>query len=336
MSNVLFSLSVKRKRDLLRVRQLAGQAAGLLGFDPTDQKCLAAAIFDLACQAHAVGGRARVSLEISETCFHVVCTPVAKKRRAGVPPTPDFQLSKCLPTVAPVAREDVPWMLQQLQDLTPLDVFEEIKKINQELLGVLLESARQRDARPSTNESNAAWACWLVRLPAHRARGYNHNMNRIRFPGAPHAVTLKRKDNSYENNRTRQRHIPWSVAWVEGGPGTPFKRYPRPRSRAQISWAEGPHEWTASQAIRHAEYRGRSYTRSPLQPMMYVVDSSVGLKWVLPEIDSDKALQLLAEFANAVYQLLAPDIFPTEIAIPTFFSFLRNIVDSRFSHSING
>ena len=48
--------------------------------------------------------------------------------------------------------------------------------------------------------------------------------------------------------------------------------------------------------------------------MKYVLDSSVGLKWVLPEIDSEKALRLLAGYANGVHQLLAPDIFPTEIA----------------------
>ena len=48
--------------------------------------------------------------------------------------------------------------------------------------------------------------------------------------------------------------------------------------------------------------------------MKYVIDSSVAMKWVLPEIDSDKALQLRTDFAAAVHQLLAPDIFPTEVA----------------------
>jgi predicted nucleic acid-binding protein len=48
--------------------------------------------------------------------------------------------------------------------------------------------------------------------------------------------------------------------------------------------------------------------------MNYVIDSSVGLKWVLPEIDSDKALRLLADYAVGIHQLLAPDFFPTEIA----------------------
>ena len=46
--------------------------------------------------------------------------------------------------------------------------------------------------------------------------------------------------------------------------------------------------------------------------MKYVLDSSVALKWVLPERDSAKADQLRDDFHNAVHLLLAPDIFPVE------------------------
>lgn len=48
--------------------------------------------------------------------------------------------------------------------------------------------------------------------------------------------------------------------------------------------------------------------------MNYVIDSSVGMKWVIPEIDSDKALRLLTDYTAAIHQLLAPDLFPIEIA----------------------
>jgi predicted nucleic acid-binding protein len=47
--------------------------------------------------------------------------------------------------------------------------------------------------------------------------------------------------------------------------------------------------------------------------MKYVVDSSVAFKWVVPEPFSDKALQLRADYENAVHDLVAPDIFPIEI-----------------------
>src|SRR5436190_13137521 len=48
--------------------------------------------------------------------------------------------------------------------------------------------------------------------------------------------------------------------------------------------------------------------------MKYVIDTSVGFKWAVSEIDSDKAIRLRDDFNNAVHELLAPDLFPTEIA----------------------
>lgn len=47
--------------------------------------------------------------------------------------------------------------------------------------------------------------------------------------------------------------------------------------------------------------------------MKYVIDSSVAFKWVVPEPDSDKALQLRADYENAVHELVAPDVFPIEV-----------------------
>jgi predicted nucleic acid-binding protein len=48
--------------------------------------------------------------------------------------------------------------------------------------------------------------------------------------------------------------------------------------------------------------------------MKYVIDTSVGFKWVVSELDSDKAILLRDDFNNAIHELLAPDLFPTEIA----------------------
>lgn len=47
--------------------------------------------------------------------------------------------------------------------------------------------------------------------------------------------------------------------------------------------------------------------------MRYVLDSSVAFKWVVPEIHSDKANRLRADFRKAVHDLLAPDIFFREL-----------------------
>lgn len=48
--------------------------------------------------------------------------------------------------------------------------------------------------------------------------------------------------------------------------------------------------------------------------MKYVLDASVGMKWILPEADSDRAMALQDDFEKNVHELLAPDTFPVEIA----------------------
>jgi predicted nucleic acid-binding protein len=48
--------------------------------------------------------------------------------------------------------------------------------------------------------------------------------------------------------------------------------------------------------------------------MKYVIDSSVAFKWVVAEPDSDKALRIREGYRNAIHELLAPELFPAEIA----------------------
>jgi predicted nucleic acid-binding protein len=47
--------------------------------------------------------------------------------------------------------------------------------------------------------------------------------------------------------------------------------------------------------------------------MKYILDSSVDFKWVIPELLSDKALLLRANFIARTHDLLAADIFPGEV-----------------------
>jgi hypothetical protein len=153
----IFTLPVKKKRDLLRARQLVRRAAGLLGFDGADQMCLAAAAFDLACQAHAAWGRANVRCEIAEDYLHVLCVPARGARWWGGIDQPSVRrISKCLPAVSAAARHDIPWILKKTTELAPLDVFDEMRKINHELLRTLLELARQRGVQEIQIGPNAA------------------------------------------------------------------------------------------------------------------------------------------------------------------------------------
>jgi predicted nucleic acid-binding protein len=48
--------------------------------------------------------------------------------------------------------------------------------------------------------------------------------------------------------------------------------------------------------------------------MKYILDSSVAFKWVVPEVLSDKAIQLRDDAGQGIYEFFAPDFFPIEIA----------------------
>jgi len=48
--------------------------------------------------------------------------------------------------------------------------------------------------------------------------------------------------------------------------------------------------------------------------MSYVLDASVGIKWVMNEVDSAEARHLRDDFRNQTHELIAPNSFPLEAA----------------------
>jgi predicted nucleic acid-binding protein len=48
--------------------------------------------------------------------------------------------------------------------------------------------------------------------------------------------------------------------------------------------------------------------------MKRVIDSSAAFKWVVVETDSDKSIRLRDDFRAGIIELIAPDIFPAEMA----------------------
>ena len=52
--------------------------------------------------------------------------------------------------------------------------------------------------------------------------------------------------------------------------------------------------------------------------MKYVLDASVALKWVLPELGSDRALILRDSFQLKIDELIAPSFFPMECGYSLF------------------
>jgi len=46
--------------------------------------------------------------------------------------------------------------------------------------------------------------------------------------------------------------------------------------------------------------------------MKYVIDSCVAVKWILPELDTPKALRLRDDSIPGIHQIISPDILPVE------------------------
>jgi predicted nucleic acid-binding protein len=71
--------------------------------------------------------------------------------------------------------------------------------------------------------------------------------------------------------------------------------------------------------------------------MKYILDASVAVKWVIPEIDSAVALRLRDDFRTGNSELLAPQFFPAECGHALFrLARRRLITGSEASGSLVG
>jgi hypothetical protein len=138
MNSPLFTVRLRRNRDLLLVRQRARQVARILGFDATEQSRIAAAVFHLAWHAVHHLSQPELIFRIADSVLHVVpeCRqPASGKPGAGEAADGCLRLERPLPkTAEALAPEDVAWVLQELIHMTPPSVFEEVQQQNQDLL----------------------------------------------------------------------------------------------------------------------------------------------------------------------------------------------------------
>jgi len=136
-TSLLFQLRIGRKRDVIAARQRARQLAALLGYSVAEQSRIASAVFELARQTREQIGRAILNFEVSADALRVVPHPVVSP--CADPPPPLLRLEQPLPNGAGMATDDLTWVAQQLVRLTPVATFEEISRLNQELLRMCLE-----------------------------------------------------------------------------------------------------------------------------------------------------------------------------------------------------
>jgi hypothetical protein len=148
----LLDHALRGKRDLLRLRQRARQLARALGFAPADQALIAAAAFQLGCSASAQARRCRLTFHLREGKLQAVTSQDA-------PDLARVQLEWVLPGREPsLAPTDLPWAMRELERLTPLDLFEELRQQNLDLLQALheLQSCRTALGRLRPRRGDAA------------------------------------------------------------------------------------------------------------------------------------------------------------------------------------
>ena len=155
MSTTFLIYNVHGKRDVVLARDWARQVAALLGFDPLEQACIAALVFEIASQACEAARHTALHFQAEGDLFQVFArVPVSEEasRRLGL------RLEKPLPKrELAVALEDIAWLVCQLAEQSPASLFGEIKKQNQELLRVLSELQVSRaHSAPAAREATPA------------------------------------------------------------------------------------------------------------------------------------------------------------------------------------
>jgi hypothetical protein len=183
MPTVLHDLVIARPRDLFRARQRARQIAGTLRFSPHEQLLFAVTVFDLACQAWKRQGRAGLQFVLDGDRLQVwshdpACDPGGDepairldRAAAGAGPAWDVEAFQRLlkrlrdrpaagggplldmPLPCPnlgMDRQDLPWAIEQLAEVTPLRLLDEIEQHNADLLRLLRQVQVAREAARPT------------------------------------------------------------------------------------------------------------------------------------------------------------------------------------------
>jgi hypothetical protein len=173
MNNSLLTVAVRRKKDLLRLRQRGRQIAALLGYEAYDQSAIAAGVFAIACQTLREYGPCVVHFQLVDNVFRVV--PVGARKHTqptagrfqgwygSVDAAPALRIEKPLPPrEPPLSAEDAVFAAQHLERLTPSNLFEEIERQNQELLQAMIDlrasqaQQSQSQRKPARNNPSAA------------------------------------------------------------------------------------------------------------------------------------------------------------------------------------
>jgi hypothetical protein len=101
----------------------------LLGYEFVEQSWIAACVFELTQSAFRKGWAAKLVIHLNESQLSIVLSiskSQTQERRALAFPLPDKPSA--------LDRNDLPWIVDELNRLTPLILFEEFRQQNLEIL----------------------------------------------------------------------------------------------------------------------------------------------------------------------------------------------------------
>jgi hypothetical protein len=129
MNDTILTLKVRGKRDVLRARQRVRQIARLLGYEPLEQSWIAACAFEMARNGARSGRGASLVIYLEGSLLRMVLSGS------------NLQISNYRPCLfslpnkpSTLDRYDLPWIVDQLNRFTPLNLFEEFQQQNHEIL----------------------------------------------------------------------------------------------------------------------------------------------------------------------------------------------------------
>ncbi|MBI3407182.1 MAG: hypothetical protein HY040_02345 [Planctomycetes bacterium] len=151
----LLEMPVRSRRDVIWAQQRLRRLAGLLCFDGHEQALIAACAFAVANHALEVLGRAKLCAQVADGVLHVFAqaNEEVSDKSDALAREPLLRMSKELPGKQKNSTEDVGWIASQLPLLEKLDVFEEMRRQNQDVLALLC--ARQHTPIELDTSKNA-------------------------------------------------------------------------------------------------------------------------------------------------------------------------------------
>jgi len=169
MIRLIYSLKLHRHQHVLRARQRTRQIAGLLGYGPSHQSAVSAAVFAIAYKSVADRKTAKIQFLLGNDTLLIRCILCADgKVDRGIVPfrrsksAVSSSLSRSFAELRPTAfgdlslepgrmtltfplpaqsprldAADLPWLIREIGRITPFDPLEEFYQLNRELLRLL-------------------------------------------------------------------------------------------------------------------------------------------------------------------------------------------------------